>query len=168
MPWALHTPHPLAPLVGSALARKIADLAQNQSNHTMQLAGSFSGTWGPLQVVFPSRFEGRWIRSNRWSPSRGRPSDTDGRPYARHLGNRNSWPLRIGAGERQRHARAGSMARLRGVRAQRCFWGTMVSPRSNIATSVAIFFARPAGVFMLFVRNASANRFGRPRIWNVS
>jgi hypothetical protein len=35
----------------------------------------------------------------------------------------------------------------------------MVSPRSSINTRAAIFFARPAGVFMLFVRNASAKRF---------
>ena len=37
----------------------------------------------------------------------------------------------------------------------------MVSPRASMATSAAIFFARPAGVFMLLVRNASANRFRR-------
>src|SRR5690349_12670076 len=39
------------------------------------------------------------------------------------------------------------------------FCGTIVSPRASIATSDAIFFARPSGVFMLLVRNASANRF---------
>ena len=43
----------------------------------------------------------------------------------------------------------------------------MVSPRASIATSDAIFLARPAGVFMLFVRKASANRFRRPSVWNV-
>ena len=37
--------------------------------------------------------------------------------------------------------------------------GMMVSPRASMATSAAIFLARPAGVFMLLVRNASANRF---------
>ena len=37
--------------------------------------------------------------------------------------------------------------------------GTIVSPRASIATIAAIFFARPAGVFMLLVRNASAKRF---------
>lgn len=47
----------------------------------------------------------------------------------------------------------------RGALARLGFSGTMVSPRANIATSSAIFFARPAGVFILFVRNASANRF---------
>src|SRR5262249_2927343 len=34
--------------------------------------------------------------------------------------------------------------------------GCGVSPRSNISTKAAIFFARPAGVFMFVVRNASA------------
>ena len=42
---------------------------------------------------------------------------------------------------------------------QRVRSGTMVSPRASMATSSAIFLARPAGVFMLLVRNASANRF---------
>ena len=37
--------------------------------------------------------------------------------------------------------------------------GMMVSPRESMATSAAIFRARPAGVFMLLVRKASANRF---------
>src|SRR5258707_979744 len=45
--------------------------------------------------------------------------------------------------------------------------GTMVSPRASIATRDAIFLARPAGVFMLLVRNASENRFRRPRVANV-
>ena len=45
--------------------------------------------------------------------------------------------------------------------------GTMVSPRASIATSVAIFFVRPAGVRMLLVRNASAKRFSRRRVRNV-
>ena len=43
----------------------------------------------------------------------------------------------------------------------------MVSPRASIATSEAIFLARPAEVFMLFVRKASAKRFRRPSVWNV-
>jgi hypothetical protein len=43
----------------------------------------------------------------------------------------------------------------------------MVSPRSDIATSAAILVARPAGVFMLFIRNASAKRFWRPSVRNV-
>jgi hypothetical protein len=43
----------------------------------------------------------------------------------------------------------------------------MVSPRSSIATSAAIFFPRPAAVLMAFARNASANRFWRPRVRNV-
>ena len=43
----------------------------------------------------------------------------------------------------------------------------MVSPRASMATSAAIFFARPAGVFMLLVRNVSANRFGRPSVRKV-
>ena len=33
--------------------------------------------------------------------------------------------------------------------------GTIVSPRASVATSAAIFFARPAGVFIALVRNAS-------------
>jgi hypothetical protein len=37
--------------------------------------------------------------------------------------------------------------------------GAIVSPRASMATSAEIFFARPAAVFMLLVRNASANRF---------
>jgi len=40
--------------------------------------------------------------------------------------------------------------------------GTMVSPRASIATSDAIFRARPAGVFMLFVRKV-AGRLHAPR-----
>jgi hypothetical protein len=43
----------------------------------------------------------------------------------------------------------------------------MVSRRSSIATSAAIFLARPAAVLRAFVRNASANRFWRPRVRNV-
>ena len=37
----------------------------------------------------------------------------------------------------------------------------MSSPRARVATSEAIFFARPPAGFMLFVRNASANKFIR-------
>jgi len=37
--------------------------------------------------------------------------------------------------------------------------GTMVSPLASIATRAAIFFSRPAGVFMLFVRKVRAKRF---------
>jgi hypothetical protein len=43
----------------------------------------------------------------------------------------------------------------------------MVSRRASIATSDAIFLARPAGVFMPLVRKASAKRFWRPSAWNV-
>ena len=50
---------------------------------------------------------------------------------------------------------------------QRGFSGTIVSPRASIATSAAIFLARPAGVFMLLVRNASAKRFCRPSVRKV-
>src|SRR5205809_6181455 len=42
--------------------------------------------------------------------------------------------------------------------------GTIVSPRASIATSDAIFFARPAAVFIWLVRNASANRFLRSSV----
>ena len=45
--------------------------------------------------------------------------------------------------------------------------GTIVSPRASIATSASIFFARPAGVRMLLVRNAYANRFSLPSVRNV-
>jgi hypothetical protein len=45
--------------------------------------------------------------------------------------------------------------------------GTIVSPRASIATSEAIFRARPAAVFMLLVRKANAKRFSRPSVWNV-
>jgi hypothetical protein len=38
-------------------------------------------------------------------------------------------------------------------------WGAIVSPRSSISTSSAIFLARPAAVFMLFVRKARRKRF---------
>src|SRR5262249_37726795 len=40
-----------------------------------------------------------------------------------------------------------------------CVSGTMVLPRASVATSAAIFRARPAGVFIALVRNASANGF---------
>jgi hypothetical protein len=43
----------------------------------------------------------------------------------------------------------------------------MVSPPASIAISAAILRALAAGVFMLFVRNPSANRFTRPRVLNV-
>ena len=38
----------------------------------------------------------------------------------------------------------------------------VVSPRASMATSLAIARVRPAGVFMLLVRKASAKRFARP------
>ena len=37
--------------------------------------------------------------------------------------------------------------------------GWIVSPRASIATSAAIFLARPSGVLIALVRNASENRF---------
>src|SRR4029079_14929387 len=46
-------------------------------------------------------------------------------------------------------------------------FGAIVSPRANIATNSAIFLARPAGVFMLFVRKASAERFWRLGVASV-
>ena len=52
------------------------------------------------------------------------------------------------------------------ARFRRVASGRMVSPRASMATSVAIARVRPAGVFMLFVRKASANRFARPRSRN--
>ena len=47
---------------------------------------------------------------------------------------------------------------------RRLGFGTIVSPRASIATRDAILLARPAGVFMLLVRKASAKRFRRPRV----
>ena len=43
----------------------------------------------------------------------------------------------------------------------------MVSARASMATSASIFFARPLAVFMLLVRNASANRLRRPSVRKV-
>lgn len=47
------------------------------------------------------------------------------------------------------------------------FCGTITSPRASIATKEAILRALPAGVFMLFVRKASANRLTRFNDLNV-
>src|SRR5688572_24084476 len=57
MPWALETPPTPAPLLRSALAREVADLATRQASGAMNPAGRFGGTSQPLTVVFPSRFE---------------------------------------------------------------------------------------------------------------
>src|SRR4051812_25105218 len=58
MPWlldnqssSLHRPH-------CDLAKRIAELAERQKTAALNPAGQFSGTSGPLQVVFPSRFDG--------------------------------------------------------------------------------------------------------------
>jgi carotenoid cleavage dioxygenase len=50
----------------------------------------------------------------------------------------------------------GSWVPRRRQRAVQPFCGWMVSPRSSMATKSAIFFRRPASVFMLWVRKASA------------
>jgi hypothetical protein len=57
-------------------------------------------------------------------------------------------------GSRPTEARARNQRRRDGRAAPPALSGTIVSPRASIATSVAIFFARPAGVCQRARRSA--------------
>ena len=117
-----------------------------------------------------------------WFESRGTPPD--GRAASRSRGEREDPQIQVGtarrrvarrwaagagsggdAGRRRRRAISAELiqahhrpaAGLRRGGAGRS--ATIISPRASVATSVAIFFERPAGVFIALVRNASENRF---------
>jgi hypothetical protein len=131
---------------------------------------------GALQF---SAWKAHHLACCREAPARGHTLPADGSTAWRHglrLGLQCSHccagliaillPTRSSIVDRGHRTSVGLRAVSHAAHQRRCS-RTIVSPRSSIATRAAIFFARPAGVFMLFVRNASAKRFMRPSVRNV-